>query len=94
MDGAGEVERLAPLPHQYRPPPQAFAALALAHAGAVAAALRRRYVLPPEAAALAEPSRAEETARGARDAAGAGGHGAGHFAEEAGHGWWSVPRWC
>ena len=91
VDGAGEVERLAPLPHQDRPPPQGALLLPAAAVPAIAgsATAVSRHELPAEAGAAAppEPSRAEEPAR-------EGGHGDGHFAQEAaGHG---VPRgrWC
>ena len=94
VDGAGEVERLAPLPHQDRPPPKGALLLPAAPAIAGSATAVSRHELPAEAGAAAptEPTRAEEPAR---EAARAGGHGDGHFAQEAaaGHG---APRgrWC
>ena len=101
MDGAWEVQRLAPLPHQNGPAPQAAAAFflfpaALLLAGAVAGLLLMVIVVgrhelaevparPP--CALEEAARrAREASRRARDAACAGGRGAGHLAEETLHG--------
>jgi hypothetical protein len=91
VDGAGEVERLAPLPHQDRPPPQgALLSPAAAAVPAIAgsATAVSRHELPTEAGAAAPPEPAREAAR-------AGHHGDGHFAQEAaGHGSsWSVVRW-
>jgi len=83
VDGAGEVERLAPLPHQDRPPPKGALLLPAAPAIAGSATAVSRHELPAEAGAAAPPEPSRE-----------GGHGDGHFAQEAaGHG---VPRgrWC
>ena len=98
MDSAWEVERLAPLPHQDGPAPQAafFLFPAALLAGVLAGLLLviivgRRHELAevparPPCAVEEAARRAREAARRARDAACAGGRGAGHLAEETRHG--------
>lgn len=99
VDGAWEVERLAPLPHQDGPAPQAAfflfpAALLLAGvavAGLLLVIVVGRHELPevpawPPCSLEEAARRAREAARRARDAACAGGRGAGHLAEETRHG--------
>lgn len=86
VDGPWEVERLAPFPHQNRPAPHAaFLPVALV-AGGVAGLLvivgRHELAEVPARPPCAE----EEAARRTRDAACAGGRGAGHLADETRHG--------